>query len=73
MLELTPNNLIVKAYLKDLQQLRNQQAVHVLALQGPFQNLLTIGREVRLDVVPELSTYSCGKRVVSIGAKNVMM
>jgi hypothetical protein len=68
MLELAPNDPIVKAYLKDLQCLKDQQVVHELGLKGPFQNLLDKAAKRRgWTLVPELSTYSGGKRVVPDG------
>jgi hypothetical protein len=68
MLELTPNDPIVKAYLKDLQCLKDQYVVHELGLRGPFQNLLDKAAKRRgWTLVPELSTYSGGRRVVPDG------
>src|SRR5450759_1025216 len=40
MLELAPNDPLIKTYLKDLQHLRSQSVTHELGLKGPFQNLL---------------------------------
>jgi hypothetical protein len=68
MFELAPNDPIVKAYLKDLQFLKDQQVVHELGLKGPFQNLLDKAAKRRgWTLVPELSTYSGGRRVVPDG------
>ncbi|MGO9255107.1 MAG: type ISP restriction/modification enzyme [Bryobacteraceae bacterium] len=68
MLELAPNDPIVKAYLKDLQHLKDQLVVHELGLKGPFYNLLDKAAKRRgWTLVQELSTYSGGKRVVPDG------
>src|SRR5260370_40777324 len=68
MFELPPNDLIVKAYLKDLQHLKDQFVVHELGLTGPFQNLLDKAAKRRgWTLVPELSTYSGGRRGVPDG------
>jgi predicted helicase len=68
MFELAPTDPIVKAYLKDLQHLKDQQIIHELGLRGPFQNLLDKASKKRgWTLVPELSTYSGGKRVVPDG------
>jgi predicted helicase len=68
MLELAPDDPIVKAYLKDLQRLKDQAVVHELGLKGPFQNLLDKAAKRRgWTLVPELSTYSGGRRVVPDG------
>ena len=69
MLELSPNDPIVKAYLTDLKRLKEDQHVsHELGLKGPFQNLLDKAAKKRgWTLVPELSTYSGGKRVVPDG------
>ena len=68
MLELAPGDPIIKAYLKDLQHLKDQEVVHELGLRGPFQNLLDKASKRRgWTLVPELSTYSGGKRVVPDG------
>jgi len=68
MLELAPNDPIVKAYLKDLQYLKEQQIVHELGLKAPFQTLLDKAAKRRgWTLVPELSTYSGGRRVVPDG------
>ncbi|HKW98207.1 MAG TPA: type ISP restriction/modification enzyme [Bryobacteraceae bacterium] len=61
--ELVANDPIIKAYLKDIQNLRIQ---HVL--KAPFQNLLDKAAKRRgWTLVAELSTYSGGKRVVPDG------
>lgn len=67
--ELTPNDPIVKAYLTDIQHLKADQHIrHELGLKGPFQNLLDkAARRRGWTLVPELSTYSGGKRVVPDG------
>ncbi len=68
MLDLAPNDPIVKTYLKDLQYLKDQHIVHELGLRGPFQNLLDKAAKRRgWTLVPELSTYSGGRRVVPDG------
>ena len=68
MLELAPTDPIVRAYLKDLQHLKNQDVVHELGLRGPFQTLLDKAAKKRgWTLVPELSTSSGGKRVVPDG------
>lgn len=68
MLELTPTDPIIKTYIKDLQHLKDQQVAHELGLKGPFQNLLDKAAKKRgWTLVPELSTYSGGKRVVPDG------
>jgi predicted helicase len=68
MFELAPGDPIVKTYLKDLQHLKDQLVVHELGLKGPFQNLLDKAAKRRgWTLVPELSTYSGGKRVVPDG------
>jgi len=67
--ELAPSDPIVKAYLRDLQHLKTDQGVvHELGLKGPFHNLLDKAAKKRgWTLVPELSTYSGGKRVVPDG------
>jgi hypothetical protein len=68
MLELSPTDPIVKAYLADLKHLKDQHVTHELGLKGPFQNLLDKAAKKRgWTLVPELSTYSGGKRVVPDG------
>jgi predicted helicase len=68
MLELTANDPLIKTYLKDLQHLKSQAVEHELGLRGPFQNLLDKAAKKRgWTLVPELSTYSGGKRVVPDG------
>jgi predicted helicase len=68
MLELAPTDPIVKAYLKDLLYLKDQRVIHELGLKGPFQNLLDKAAKRRgWTLVPELSTYSGGRRVVPDG------
>jgi len=68
MLDLAPNDPIVKAYLKDLQCLKDQQVLHELGLKGPFQTLLDKAAKRRgWTLVAELSTYSGGRRVVPDG------
>src|ERR1700682_4215728 len=69
MLELSANDPIIKAYLNDIQRLKGGQLVmHELGLKGPFQNLLDKAAKKRgWTLVPELSTYSGGKRVVPDG------
>src|ERR1022692_4514228 len=68
MLELAPNDPIIKTYIKDLQHLKSQQISHELALKLPFQNLLDRAAKKRgWTLVAELSTYSGGRRVVPDG------
>jgi predicted helicase len=68
MFELAPSDPIVKAYLKDLQCLKDQQVVHELGLKAPFQTLLDKAAKRRgWTLVAELSTYSGGRRVVPDG------
>jgi len=68
MLELTATDPLIKTYLKDLQHLKNHSVTHELGLKGPFQNLLDKAAKMRgWTLVPELSTYSGGKRVVPDG------
>jgi len=69
MLDLSPNDPIIKAYLGDIQRLKvDQQISHELGIRGPFQNLLDkAARRRGWTLVPELSTYSGGKRVVPDG------
>ena len=68
MLELAPTDPLIKTYLKDLQHLKGQDVIHELGLKGPFQNLLDKAAKKRgWTLVPELSTYSGGKRVVPDG------
>jgi predicted helicase len=68
MLDLAPNDAIIKTYLKDVQHLRDQHVTHELGLKAPFQNLLDkAARRRGWTLVAELSTYSGGKRVVPDG------
>ena len=68
MLELAPGDPIVKAYLKDLQHLKDQLVTHELGLKAPFHNLLDKAAKKRgWTLVAELSTYSGGRRVVPDG------
>ncbi|MEP7353682.1 MAG: hypothetical protein ABI824_10665 [Acidobacteriota bacterium] len=68
MLELAASDPLIKAYLKDLQHLKDQSVMHELGLKGPFQNLLDKTAKRRgWTLVPELSPYSGGKRVVPDG------
>src|SRR5436190_17149986 len=68
MFELAPNDTLVKTYLQDLQRLQGQQIANELSVKGPFQNLLDkTARRRGWTLVPELSTYSGGKRVVPDG------
>ena len=68
MLDLSPGDTIIKTYLKDIQHLEEQQITHELGIKGPFQNLLDKAAKKRgWTLVPELSTYSGGKRVVPDG------
>ena len=68
MFELASNDPLIKTYLKDLHHLKSQSVVHELGLRGPFQSLLDKAAKKRgWTLVPELSTYSGGKRVVPDG------
>lgn len=68
MFELAPSDPIVRTYLKDLKHLKDQLVMHELGLKGPFQNLLDkAARKRGWTLVPELSTYSGGRRVVPDG------
>ena len=68
MFELASNDPLIKTYLKDIQHLKSQGVAHELGLRGPFQNLLDRAAKKRgWTLVPELSTYSGGKRVVPDG------
>jgi predicted helicase len=68
MLDLSANDPLIKTYLKDLKHLQSQAVTHELGLRGPFQNLLDKAAKKRgWTLVPELSTYSGGKRVVPDG------
>ncbi len=68
MLDLAPTDPLIKTYLKDLQHLKGQAVSHELGLRAPFQNLLDkAARKRGWTLVPELSTYSGGKRVVPDG------
>jgi hypothetical protein len=40
MLELAADDPLIKAYLKDIQHLKDQFVVHELGLKAPFHNLL---------------------------------
>ncbi len=63
-----PGDPIIKTYLQDLQHLKSQHVAHELGLKGPFQTLLDKAAKKRgWTLVPELSTYSGGKRVVPDG------
>ncbi|MEO5925122.1 MAG: hypothetical protein ABIR70_14975 [Bryobacteraceae bacterium] len=68
MLELAPNDPLIKAYLKDLRHLKGEQSVdHELGPKGPFQKLLAkAARRRSWTLIAELSTYSGGRRVVGI-------
>ncbi len=68
MLELAANDPLIKAYLKDLRHLKDQEVTHELGLKGPFQKLLSsVVRRRDWTLVPELSTFSGGRRVVPDG------
>jgi predicted helicase len=69
MFELEADDPIIKDYLKNIQHLKSQQLIeHELGLKGPFQNMLDkAARRRGWTLVPELSTYSGGKRVVPDG------
>jgi hypothetical protein len=69
MLDLSPGDPIIKAYLGDIQRLKvDQQISHELGIRGPFQTLLDkAARRVGWTLVPELSMHSGGKRIVPDG------
>jgi len=68
MMELTSADPLIKTYIREKQRLRQQDVVHELGLKGPFHNLLDkSARRRRWTLVPELSTYSGGKRVIPDG------
>jgi hypothetical protein len=68
MLDLAPGDPIIKAYLSDIQRLKDQHISHELGMRGPFQSLLDKAAKRRgWTLVPELSTYSGGKRIVPDG------
>src|SRR3954452_11848345 len=68
MLDLRPDDLIIKTYVRDIEHLQDQQVTHELGLKGPFQNLLDRAAKKRgWTLVPELSTHSGGRRVVPDG------
>jgi predicted helicase len=68
MLALTSTDSIIRTYQTDLRTLKNQQIAHELGLKGPFHNLLDKAAKRRgWTLVPELSTYSGGRRVVPDG------
>ena len=68
MLELGASHPIIANYIKDLKRLKDQDVSHELGLKGPFQTLLDKAAKRRgWTLVPELSTYSGGKRVVPDG------
>jgi hypothetical protein len=68
MLDISPNDPIVKVYLRDIERLEQQQVSHELGLKGPFHNLLDrAARKRGWTLVPELATYSGGKRIVPDG------
>jgi hypothetical protein len=69
MLDLSPGDPIIKAYLSDIQRLKvDQQISHELGTRAPFQTLLGKAAQRRgWTLVSELSTYSGGKRIVPDG------
>lgn len=68
MLEIAPSDPLIKTYLKDLQHLKSQEVTHELGLKGRFQTLLDkAARKRNWTLIPELSTYSGGRRVVPDG------
>jgi len=68
MLDLSPGDPIIKAYLSDIQRLKDQHISHELGMRGPFQTLLGKAAQRRgWTLVTELSTYSGGKRIVPDG------
>src|SRR5665213_16790 len=69
MLELAPNDAIIKTYLQDIQRVKHgQQIAHEMGLRGPFQQLLDKAAQKHgWTLVPELITHSGGKRVVPDG------
>src|SRR5688572_17081228 len=68
MLDLAANDPIIKAYLHDIRHLNQQEIAHELGRKGAFQNLLDKAAKRRgWTLVPALSTYSGGRRVVPDG------
>jgi len=61
MLDLSPGDPIIKAYLSDIQCLKDPRISHELGMRGPFQTLLDkAARRRGWTLVTELSTYSGG-------------
>jgi hypothetical protein len=68
MLDLAPGDPIIKAYLSEIQRLKDQRISHELGMRLPFQTLLGKAAQRRgWTLVTELSTYSGGKRIVPDG------
>jgi predicted helicase len=68
MFELASNDPLIKTYLRDIHHLKSESVLHELGLRGPFQSLLDKAAKKRgWTLIPELSTYSGGKRVVPDG------
>jgi predicted helicase len=68
MFELASNDPLIKTYLRDIHHLKSESVSHELGLRGPFQSLLDkAARKRGWTLIPELSTYSGGKRVVPDG------
>jgi predicted helicase len=68
MFELASNDPLIKTYLRDIHHLKRESVSHELGLRGPFQCLLDRAAKKRgWTLIPELSTYSGGKRIVPDG------
>src|ERR1017187_8852617 len=68
MLELASGDPFIKAYLGDIQRLKNQFVSHELGRKGPFRELLDNAAHTRgWMLVPELSAAVGGKRAVPDG------
>jgi hypothetical protein len=66
--ELAPNDPIIKAYLNDIQHLKSDQRVlHQQGLEDHSKPAGQTARKHGWTLVPELATYSSGKRVVPDG------
>ena len=65
MLDLSPNDPIVKTYLKDLQLLKDHSIAHETGLRRPFENLLDkAAKKLGWTVVAELSISAGGRRQI---------
>ncbi len=61
MLELSPNDPLIRTYLKDLHHLKSQSVTHELGLKGPFQSLLDKAATLA-GIPPETFDYRLGSR-----------